>query len=78
MEEVVVKEFVPIKNIENANIKFYRENGYTLIGKYWYSENKKTRFCNLSVSDHSAKRYSSHDQNGDCYWCPDCDDMQVG
>jgi len=72
--EITVKEFQPYTDWT----AWYKEAGYILKRKYWYSPDGQTRFCNLNPIEHSQKKYSQHDENGDFYWCPDCSDMQVG
>lgn len=49
---------------------------YTLskTGKYWYSADKLTRFCNLPEEEHQQFRrmqYSGHSINS---WCTKCSD----
>ena len=82
-DSLEVREFVPPKRSQNPNNKtgldyFDDTTRFVIKRKYIYDLKTGDRFCNLDSRTHHDKWYSSHDQNGDAYWCPDCSDAQYG
>lgn len=84
MTEVTIREFVPVKlnstNPRNKTRNPHYDNAseYSIGPKFIRRKSDNFRICNMPSTEHHEKWYSSHDENGDAYWCPDCDDMQVG
>jgi hypothetical protein len=80
--DIEIKEWTPPKRSTNPNNKTgladYDCDEYVIKRKYIYRVSDNFKVCNMPAREHHDKWYSQHDQNGDAYWCPDCDDMQVG
>lgn len=84
LDNVVIEEFKPRSRVttnpknHTGNPWFDDETQFVYKRKYIYRISDGSRFCNVDERTHRDNWYSKHDQDGDFYWCPNCDDCQAG